>query len=250
MQDVVCIIPARYQSSRFEGKPLADVCGRPMIQHVYEKASGLETVSYVAVATDDERIFDAVIGFGGNAIMTSDHHRSGTDRIAEAVETLDLTDSDIVVNIQGDQPLFVPSQIDEVVKPLLDDQSINFCTLIYRIRRKEEIYHPNAVKVIFDKDHYALYFSRATIPFERAGTGEISYYKHHGIYSYRKAFLVNFTQLEEGYLERIEALEQLRALEYGYKIKVVETMHDSVEVDTPEELERVKKIIQEGNTLS
>jgi len=250
MAEVVCIIPARYQSSRFEGKPLADVCGKPMIQHVYEKASGLEMVSSVAVATDDERIFDTVIGFGGNAIMTSEHHRSGTDRIAEAIETLDLTDSDIVVNIQGDQPLFVPSQIDEVVKPLLDDPSIDFCTLIYRIRREAEIYHPNAVKVVFDKDHYALYFSRATIPFERAGKGEIPYYKHHGIYSYRKAFLIAFTQLEEGYLERIEALEQLRALEYGYRIKVVETMHDSVEVDTPEELERVKKIIQEENTLS
>jgi len=247
---VVCIIPARYQSSRFEGKPLADICGKPMIQHVYEGALNSGFVSYVAVATDDERIFAKVKEFGGNAVMTSTRHRSGTDRIAEAVETLDLGDSDIVVNIQGDQPIFVPSQIDEVARPLLDDPSLNFYTLIYKIKRKEEIRHPNAVKVVFDKDHFALYFSRATIPYERDVKGEIVYYKHHGIYSYRKSFFFTFTQLEEGYLEKIEALEQLRALEHGYRVKVVETLHDSVEVDTQEELERVvEKIMAEGKIV-
>jgi 3-deoxy-manno-octulosonate cytidylyltransferase (CMP-KDO synthetase) len=243
MPNVICIIPARYQSSRFEGKPLADICGKPMIQHVYEKAAGIGIVSYVAVATDDELIFECVKGFGGNAVMTSPRHRSGTDRIAEAAEILGLTDSDIIVNIQGDQPLFAPVQIEEVANPLLDDPSLNFCTLIYRIKREEEIHHPNAVKVVFDRDHYALYFSRATIPYNRDDKNAVPYYKHHGIYSYRKSFLKIFTNLEVGHLEKTESLEQLRALENGHRIKVVETLHDSVEVDTPEELERVRAII-------
>ncbi len=243
MANVICIIPARWGSSRFEGKPLADICGKPMIQHVYEKAAGIGMVSYVAVATDDARIFERVREFGGNAVMTSEHHLSGTDRIAQAADDLGLDDSDIIVNIQGDQPLFVPSQIEEVARPLLDDSSLNFCTLIYEIKREEEIRHPNAVKVAFDRDHFALYFSRATIPYDRDRKEAIPYYKHHGIYSYRRSFLRIFTNLEVGHLERTEALEQLRALENGYRIKVVETLHDSVEVDTPEELERVCAII-------
>ncbi|MEA2014926.1 MAG: 3-deoxy-manno-octulosonate cytidylyltransferase, partial [Thermodesulfobacteriota bacterium] len=185
MPNVICIIPARYQSSRFEGKPLADICGKPMIQHVYEKAAEVDMVSYVAVATDDERIFERVKGFGGNAVMTSERHRSGTDRVAEAAKNLGLSDSDIIVNIQGDQPLFEQSQIEEVVSPLLTDPLIHFCTLIYEIRREEEIHHPNAVKVVFDKDHYAIYFSRATVPYDRGGKKAVPYYKHHGIYSYR-----------------------------------------------------------------
>jgi 3-deoxy-manno-octulosonate cytidylyltransferase (CMP-KDO synthetase) len=243
MPNVICIIPARYQSSRFEGKPLADICGKPMIQHVYEKAAGIDMVSYVAVATDDERIFERVKGFGGNAVMTSPRHRSGTDRIAQAVDDLGLNDSDIIVNNQGDQPLFVPAQVEEVARPLLDDPSLNFSTLIYKIQREEEVHHPNAVKVAFDKDHFALYFSRATIPYDRDRKEDIPYYKHHGIYAYRRSFLRIFTSLEVGHLEKTEALEQLRALENGYRIKVVETLHDSVEVDTPEELARVRAII-------
>jgi len=244
----ICIIPARYESSRFEGKPLADICGRPMIQHVYERVLKSSAVSYAAVATDDERIFTAVKKFGGNVIMTSSEHRSGTDRIAEAISTLDnINDADVIVNIQGDQPLFEPSQVDEVTGPLLKDPSIDMSTLIYRIKREEEITHPNAVKVVFDRDGFAIYFSRSTIPYVRGSNSEIPYYKHHGIYAYRKSFLVTFTRLEEGYLEKLEALEQLRAIEHGYRIKVVETSYDSVEVDTPEELERVKRIINGGN---
>ncbi|MBE9547065.1 MAG: 3-deoxy-manno-octulosonate cytidylyltransferase [Proteobacteria bacterium] len=242
---IICIIPARYESTRFEGKPLADICGRPMIQHVYERALRSGVVSYAAVATDDERIFAAVKEFGGNVIMTSSEHRSGTDRIAEAVSTLDdVEDSDVIVNIQGDQPIFEPSQIDEVARPLLEDPSVDMSTLIYRIKREEEITHPNAVKVVFDRDNFAIYFSRATIPYVRGSDTGVPYYKHHGIYAYRKSFLMTFTRLEEGYLERLEALEQLRAIEHGYRIKVVETVHDSVEVDTPEELERVARIIK------
>lgn len=241
---VVCIIPARYQSTRFEGKPLADLCGKPMIQHVYERVLKARTVSYAAVATDDDRIYRTVLNFGGQAIMTSPDHKSGTDRIAEAVSTLDLRDEDIVVNIQGDQPLFEPGQIDEVAQPLLDDSSLPMATLIYRIQREEEITHPHAVKVVFDRSHFAIYFSRATIPFVRDKGQQAVYYKHHGIYAYRRSFLTTFTRLPEGILEKWEALEQLRAIEHGYKIKVVETRHDSVEVDTCEELERVARMIE------
>jgi 3-deoxy-manno-octulosonate cytidylyltransferase (CMP-KDO synthetase) len=243
--NVVCIIPSRYESSRFPGKPLADLCGKPMIQHVYERVLTAKVVSYAAVATDDERIFAAVEKFGGHAVMTSAQHASGTDRIAEAVSGLGLVDSDIVVNIQGDQPLFEPVQIEEVVRPLLDDPTIPMSTLIYRIIRSEEITHPNAVKTVFDKDHNALYFSRATIPFVRDKAQKVSYYKHHGIYAYRKEFLQTFTRLPVGVLEKLEALEQLRAIENGYRIKVVETSHDSVEVDTPQELDRVRSIIEQ-----
>ena len=242
---VVCIIPSRYESSRFPGKPLADLCGKPMIQHVYERVLRAKTVSSAAVATDDERIFAAVRAFGGQAVMTSARHRSGTDRIAEAVESMGLQDAAIVVNIQGDQPLFEPVQVDEVVGPLLADPSIPMSTLVYRIVRDEEITHPNAVKVAFDRNGFALYFSRATIPYVRDRGRQADYYKHHGIYAYRRDFLDVFTRLPEGKLEKLEALEQLRALEHGYRIKVVETLHDSVEVDTPEELQRVRDIIME-----
>ena len=240
---VVCIIPSRYESTRFPGKPLADLCGKPMIQHVYERVLRAKSVSFAAVATDDERIFRAVAAFGGRAVMTSTRHRSGTDRIAEAVETMGLRDDDIVVNIQGDQPLFEPIQVDEVVGPLLADAAIPMSTLIYRIVRDEEISHPNAVKTVFDRDHFALYFSRATIPFVRDPGKRAEYFKHHGIYAYRRDFLRTFTALSEGILERLEALEQLRALEHGYRIKVVETPFDSIEVDTPHDLERVKALI-------
>jgi len=240
---VVCIIPSRYESTRFPGKPLADLAGKPMIQHVYERVLKAGSVSFAAVATDDERIFAAVRAFGGRAVMTSPRHRSGTDRIAEAVETMGLRDDDIVVNVQGDQPLFEPSQVDEVVGPLLQDVSIPMSTLIYRIVRDEEIAHPNAVKTVFDRNHFALYFSRATIPFVRDAARKAEYFKHHGIYAYRRHFLRTFTSLPEGILERLEALEQLRALENGYPIKVVVTSHDSVEVDTPVELERVRRLI-------
>jgi 3-deoxy-manno-octulosonate cytidylyltransferase (CMP-KDO synthetase) len=216
-----------------------------MIQHVYERVLKATTISYAAVATDHDEIFMTILKFGGQAIMTSPDHRSGTDRIAEAIAGLNLDPDDIVVNVQGDQPLFEPSQIDEVVRPLLDDPAVSMSTLIYKIRREEEITHPNAVKVVFDRDHFAVYFSRATIPYVRDPGQTADYYKHHGIYAYRKGFLQRFTRLSEGTLERLEALEQLRAIEHGYKIKVVETPHDSVEVDTPEELARVAKIIRD-----
>jgi len=244
MPKIICVIPSRYQSSRFPGKPLADLCGKPMIQHVYERALQAKGVSSAIVATDDSRIFAAVERFGGKAVMTAADLRSGTDRIAAAVENIGLADDAIVVNVQGDQPLFEPAQIDEVVAPLLADASIPMSTLIYRIVRDEEIVHPNAVKVAVDQNGFALYFSRATIPFVRDRGKKADYFKHHGIYAYRRSFLRIFAALPDGVLEKLESLEQLRALEYGYRIKVVETKHDSVEVDTPEELARVGRIIR------
>lgn len=243
---VVCIIPSRYESSRFPGKPLADLCGKPMVRHVYDRVLASPVVASAAVATDDERIYRAVVGFGGTAVMTAPRHRSGTDRVAEAASLLGLGDPDIVVNVQGDQPLFEPVQVQEVAQPLLEDPAVDMATLVYKIERKEEITHPNAVKVVFDRNHFALYFSRATIPYVRDKGFQASYYKHHGIYAYRKSFLDSFSRLEQTELERLEALEQLRALEHGYRIKVVETQYDSVEVDTPAELERVRQILMEG----
>ncbi|HAJ28070.1 MAG TPA: 3-deoxy-manno-octulosonate cytidylyltransferase [Syntrophus sp. (in: bacteria)] len=198
------------------------------------------------VATDDQRIFDAVTAFGGRAVLTAAVHPSGTDRIHEAASLLHLDDEDIVVNIQGDQPLFNPIQIEEVVQPLRDDPSIPMSTLIYRIVRDEEIGHPNAVKTVCDAHGFALYFSRATVPYVRDQGKKADYYKHHGIYAYRRDFLRTFAALPVGKLEQLEALEQLRALEYGYKIKVVETLLDSVEVDTPAELERVRQLLLHG----
>lgn len=240
---IVCLIPSRYESTRFPGKPLADLLGRPMIQHVYERALQAPGVGFAAVVTDDERIFRAVEAFGGRAVMTASRHLSGTDRLAEAAQLLALSDETIVVNVQGDQPLFVPNQVQEVAAPLLEDPSLEMATLIYRIVRPEEITHPNAVKTVFDEKFFALYFSRAAIPFVRDKGLVADYYKHHGIYAYRRSFLRTFSSLPQGPLERLEALEQLRALEHGYRIRVVVTEYDSVEVDTPQELERVRRIL-------
>ena len=240
---IVCLIPARYGSSRFPGKPLAILAGKPMIQHVYERAKCAKLLSYVAIVTDDKRIFEAVKNFGGEVLMTSSSPRSGTDRVAEAANILGMDPDDIVVNVQGDQPLFEPAQINEVVEPLLADPLLPMATLIYRIHREEEIFHPHAVKVVFDERHFALYFSRATIPYVRDRGKKANYYKHHGIYAYRKAFLDIFMNLPPGKLEQWESLEQLRALESGYKIKVVESHFDSLEVDSLEELKEAENLI-------
>jgi len=199
-------------------------------------------VEEAVVATDDERIARVVEGFGGRWVMTREDHRSGTDRIAEAVEGMGLDDRDIVINIQGDQPLFDPEQMEEVTTPLLEDDALLFATLIYPIRREEEITHPNTVKVVFDAHGYAVYFSRATIPYVRGGDRPV-YYKHHGIYAYRRSFLAYFASLPTGRLERLESLEQLRALENGIRIRVVESAYDSLEVDTAVDLERAERIL-------
>jgi 3-deoxy-manno-octulosonate cytidylyltransferase (CMP-KDO synthetase) len=242
---ITAIIPARYHSNRFEGKPLALINGKPMIQHVVERALQVELLSQVVVATDDERIAEAVATFGGTWVMTRSDHATGTDRLAEAALLLDISDQDIIVNIQGDQPLFPAEIVEQVARPLMDDPALPMSTLIYKIIRPEEITDPNHVKTVFDCHHNALYFSRSPIPFQRdpGGGEQPTYYKHLGFYAYRKGFLVTFVGLPEGQWERFEKLEQLRALEFGYTIRVVLTDHDSVEVDTPDDLLRVKRML-------
>lgn len=239
---VLAIIPARYHSNRFAGKPLALILGKPMIQHVYERAASVPLLSRVVVATDDERIVACVKSFGGEVVMTRSDHSSGSDRLAEAATILEIPEQDVVVNIQGDQPLFPPEVVAQVATPLLDDPALPMSTLIYKIIRPEEISDSNHVKTVFDINGMALYFSRSPIPFQRNPEEEAvpTYYKHLGFYAYRKGFLLTYVSLPEGEWERFEKLEQLRALEYGYKIKVVLTEHDSIEVDTPRDLERVE----------
>jgi 3-deoxy-manno-octulosonate cytidylyltransferase (CMP-KDO synthetase) len=241
---IVAFIPARYQSTRFPGKPLATIWDRPMIQHVYERAVSCTELSEVYVATDDERIAECVRGFHGKVVMTRTDHRSGTDRISEAVEKMKLEPKDIVVNIQGDQPLFQSSIVAQLVKPLVEDDSIPMATLMCKITEESDLHNPNHVKVVTDQEGFAIYFSRYPIPFIRdAGTAQI-HYKHLGFYSFRKHFLKRFTDLPEGRLEIAERLEQLRALEHGFRIKVCETGFDSVEVDVPEDVRKVEAMIR------
>lgn len=234
---VFAIIPARYASTRFPGKPLVDICGKPMIQHVYERTMQAGSVSQVVVATDDERIRDVVIGFGGEVAMTRSDHPSGTDRLAEVAATID---ADLVVNVQGDEPLIDPVMIDQAVKPLLAKPSIVMGTLKCRIDNEDDYSNPNVVKVVVDKDDFALYFSRSPIPCLRdALMAEVDLFKHVGLYVYRREFLLKYPALPETPLELSEKLEQLRALEHGYRIYVAETDRQSIGVDVPEDLQKV-----------
>ena len=243
---VIAIIPARFHSNRFEGKPLALIMGKSMIQHVVERARQVDILSQVVVATDDDRIASAVKAFGGDVVMTRSDHATGTDRLAEAASLIDICEHDIIVNIQGDQPLFPAEIVEQVARPMLDDPALPMSTLIYKIVRPEEIDDSNHVKTVFDRHGNALYFSRAPIPFQRnpEEPAKPTYYKHLGFYAYRKGFLLTFVGLPEGEWERFEKLEQLRALEYGYTIRVVLTDHDSIEVDTPKDIERVEELLQ------
>ena len=240
---VIGVIPARYGSSRLEGKPLKDICGKPMIQHVYEAAQRASLLDEVVVATDDQRIADAVAAFGGNARMTSANHKTGTDRVAEAVLG---TDADIVVNIQGDEPLLDPVMVDEVVQPFLVEPDLPMSTLCVPILEEENLNNPNVVKVVFDQRGYALYFSRSLIPYPRK-RDNFQAYEHLGIYAYRIDFLMTYIKIPQTRLEVNESLEQLRVLESGYRLKVSVTRqpYDGLSVDTLEDLEKVRQIIQE-----
>lgn len=238
---IVAFIPARYQSTRFKGKPLALIAGKPMIQHVYQRSKGCPDLDEIYVATDDLRIYNCVTELGGQAIITDGKHLSGTDRIAEAAEKINLADRDIVVNIQGDQPIFQPSIISDLIRPLIENPTIPMSTLMYRIKDDRQLHDTNTVKVAVDNNGFALYFSRAPIPFCRDQEPKTIHYKHLGFYVYRKEFLLTFTGLSYGILEEAEKLEQLRALEHGFKIKVVETVFDSTEVDTPEDIKIVEQ---------
>jgi 3-deoxy-manno-octulosonate cytidylyltransferase (CMP-KDO synthetase) len=237
---VIAVIPARFDSTRLPGKILADIDGHPMVEHVYRRASAAESVSRVLVATDDQRIGKAVEAFGGEFRMTSRSHQSGTDRITEIAGDLSC---DLVVNVQGDLPLVEPAMIDEAVAPFANDPALQISTLRRRIVDAAERESPHVVKVVVDRDGFALYFSRSPIPFP-GGAG--STYKHIGLYVYRRDFLATWRQLEPTPLERAERLEQLRALEHGFRIKAVETVHESIEVDTEDDLERVRRLITAG----
>ena len=239
---VIGVIPARYGSSRFPGKIIAMIAGKPMIQRVYEKAKQSKLLDDLIVAVDDERVKNAVEGFGGKAVMTGAEHQSGTDRIAEVMKKIDC---DIVVNIQGDQPLLDPNMIDEAVQPLLDDASIPMSTIKTKIG-PEGFNDPGVVKVVTDVNGLALYFSRSLIPFPRDGE-KTNVYEHVGLYVYRRDFLLKISATPQSFLEKTEMLEQLRVLENGYKIIVVETKSDraaGVSVDTQEDLANVEKMIE------
>ncbi len=210
-----------------------------MIRRVYERALRCRCLREVYIATDDNRIYSAVRKFGGRAVMTGTSHRSGTDRVCEAAETLGLGPGEVVVNIQGDQPAFPPSVIDELVEPFESETPPSMTTLMYKIRKPEQADDPNQVKVVTDSLGNALYFSRSPIPHQRDGAG-FHFHKHLGFYAYRVGFLKDFKSLPEGRLEAFEKLEQLRALEYGFRVRVIETGFDSVEVDVPGDIARVE----------
>lgn len=237
---VIGVIPARYGSTRLKAKALALINGKQMIQHVYERCLKTKLLSEVLVATDDKRIFEAVINFGGNAVMTSKAHNSGTDRIGEAVKNIKC---DIVVNIQGDEPMINPVNIDKTIEPLMNNNNINVSTLCFKIKDKKEITNPNVVKVIKDINDNAVYFSRSVIPFNR-NSSKVTYYKHIGLYVYRRDYLLKLVKMKPSNLELAEKLEQLRILENGEKIKVIEVKTDSQSVDTPEDLKKVRKLIK------
>lgn len=211
-----------------------------MIEHVYRRTAAAKTVSRVIVATDDRRIFDTVRGFGGEAVMTAASHQSGTDRLAEAAGALDC---DVIVNVQGDEPMLAPETIDAAVDPFAADAALEMSTLRRAIADPGELQNPNVTKVVVDRDGFALYFSRAPIPFTRAGQPAAPAWAHIGLYVYRRETLLRIAALPQTAMERGEALEQLRALEYGIRIKAIETAHDSIGVDTPEDLARVRALL-------
>jgi 3-deoxy-manno-octulosonate cytidylyltransferase (CMP-KDO synthetase) len=239
----IVIIPARFGSTRFPGKPLAKISSKSMIQHVYERVLQSKCVTDVFVATDDLRIVQAVTDFGGKACMTSNHHRSGTDRVAELAGKLE---ADLIVNVQGDEPLIDPRCIDAAVEPFRSEPELMISTLKSAGNSADEFHNPNVVKVVTDRDGYALYFSRSPIPYALGDVcdsgGQQAFFKHIGLYVYRKKFLELLPRLKESALEKSEALEQLRFLENGFRIKVVQYEYESIAVDTPADLERVNRL--------
>lgn len=240
MSKTAIIIPARYGSSRLEGKPLIEVNGKPIIQWVYEKAQQAKLADIIIVATDDERIFNAVKAFGGNVEMTSADHKCGSDRIREVAER--HPEISYIVNLQGDEPLIKPESIDAVARNVQEDDKADISTLIRVLKDEEEINNPNLVKCVIDNNGYALYFSRSKIPYER-NTGIATFYGHLGIYGYKREALIKMTSLPQTPLEKTESLEQLRALENGMKIKTSIVDFVPVGIDTKEDLEKFKQII-------
>jgi 3-deoxy-manno-octulosonate cytidylyltransferase (CMP-KDO synthetase) len=241
---VVAVIPSRFASTRLPGKPLVTLGGKPMVQHVYERAKKAQTVHKVLVATDDQRIFDAVVAFGGEARMTRSDHRTGTERIAEVAAH---EEGDIFINVQGDEPLIDPVSIDTAVAALLEEPPAQIATVAAPIRHANDIMDPNVVKTVLDFDENALYFSRAPIPWVRGAPQKIhvKYWKHLGLYAFQRDALLEYPTLPQGELEKIEQLEQLRWLENGWRIRVAEVARDAVSVDVPEDISRVEKLLKE-----
>lgn len=241
---VTAIIPSRYESKRFPGKPLVDIQGKTMIQRVYEQAAKSDLVDAVYVATDSGKIYSSVQGFGGNVVMTSAQCSSGTDRVAEAARILELAGHDVIVNIQGDQPVLQPECLNDLIQLFLQRPGLEMGTLAYVLKDKTEVDDPNNVKVIFDGDRFAIYFSRAKIPFNRDGVDNVLYYKHLGIYAYSYTFLQEYTRLPKSRLENIERLEQLRVLESGHRIQVAVTSYNSPSVDDPADIAKIAEILK------
>lgn len=241
--DVIGVIPARYASTRFEGKILAPLLGKPMIQHVWEKAKQARSLERVIIACDDERVAQLARAFGAEAVLTSKSHQSGTDRIIEVVNFLEVK---VVINIQGDEPLIQPAMIDSVARALLDEPTLTMATLMKKMENLKEVNDPHVVKVVVDKNNFALYFSRSPIPHraENSLVKEPVYYKHIGLYGYTKDFLFTYKNLPVSYFEKVERLEQLRVLEEGFRIKVLETSFDTIGVDTPEDLLRAEQLLK------
>ena len=238
---ILCVIPARYASTRLPGKPLADIAGKPMIQRVYEQAKKALRPAMVLVAADHPLVAAAVTGFGGEVMMTSTDHPTGTDRLAEVARA--FPGFDVIINVQGDEPLIEPSVIDQLAAAFAEEPDLLMATL--KTRADEAEYNnPNAVKVVTGLNDYALYFSRSLLPYPRVRSENFNVYKHIGIYAYRRDFLLTYAALAPTPLEKAESLEQLRALEHGYRIKVLETGFKPVGVDTPEDLEKVRAILE------
>ncbi|MBQ6515900.1 3-deoxy-manno-octulosonate cytidylyltransferase [bacterium] len=235
------IIPARYASTRLEGKPLIEVDGKPIIQWVWEKAKQVKNADRVIIATDDERILNKALSFGAEAEMTDVNHKSGSDRIYEVVKR--HPEFDIVVNLQGDEPMILPENVDLVIRLLKENQNADISTLVRELTDKNDIENPNNVKCVFDKSGYALYFSRSKIPYER-NEGKSKFYGHLGIYGYRRESLKIMTELEQTSLEMAESLEQLRALQNGMKIITGLVQNSLIGIDTKEDLEAFKKAIK------
>jgi len=244
--EVIGVIPARFSSTRFQGKVLADILGKPLLQHVWERAKQALTLDELIIACDDELVAEAARKFGAKVAMTSKGHTCGTDRISEVVNPLEVK---IVINIQGDEPLIHPTMIDSVASALMNDKNISMATLMRKIDDPALVNDPNVVKVVVDKNNFALYFSRAAIPWrpDNSEVKEPLYYKHIGLYGYTKDFLFTYKNLLPSRLEKTECLEQLRVLEEGFRIKVIETKYDTVGVDTPEDLEKVKLFFRSQN---
>ena len=243
----VAIIPARYGSQRLPAKPLADIAGKPMIQHVYERTARASLVAEVIVATDDERVASAVRAFRGHAVVTPASLQSGTDRVAFAARSLER--ANIVVNVQGDEPLIDPAMIDQAIQPLVMDSTIAVGTLVRKIETVTELNNPGVVKVVLDSQGYCLYFSRSVIPFLRDHAAlewlkHHTYHKHIGLYVFRREFLAHYARLPQTPLELAEKLEQLRILEHGYRIKATVTHRDTLPVDTQQDLDNVRLIVQ------